>query len=284
MPLSRAGWRRDGRLPLLRHGPPQGMLGGERRLRQVRVSPLPGDEGAEPACRGNFPARKGIDGEGGTCRRLPQLPSTHPCSLEGLPLVQEGNLGSGIEVLVGEVALGHLGGGGAFDPDNGGAYIADRQVAQPLTLFRDGGGMEVEAKRALCAYCRRPIRAGEKMVECLNCGALHHAPCWRRNGGCARKGCPLSPEAREVLPAGFGYLVKACPHCLSLIGPQYRTCPICDKGGGQEEPRPWWAEGRLPWPLRWRQPCWSPSWRCFFFPGHSALEVLATKVYALERR
>lgn len=40
-----------------------------------------------------------------------------------------------------------------------------------------------------CEFCHRPLEAGEQVVVCPRCRAVHHVDCWRRKGGCARQGC-----------------------------------------------------------------------------------------------
>jgi|SRR5579859_183609 len=41
-----------------------------------------------------------------------------------------------------------------------------------------------------CPYCRFALKVGEAAESCDACQSLHHADCWRDNGGCAMLGCP----------------------------------------------------------------------------------------------
>lgn len=87
----------------------------------------------------------------------------------------------------------------------------------------------------ICPYCQFPIRPGERTVRCPDCDTLHHADCWEENGGCARYGCPYSPEMRGV-PTGRAPLPReetfpeqtACHICgYSPLPPGANFCPRC---------------------------------------------------------
>jgi len=41
-----------------------------------------------------------------------------------------------------------------------------------------------------CPRCEQEFAAGDEVVECPRCHMVHHAACWKENGGCARRGCP----------------------------------------------------------------------------------------------
>ena len=41
-----------------------------------------------------------------------------------------------------------------------------------------------------CPRCEQEFAAGDEVVECPRCHLVHHADCWKENGGCARRGCP----------------------------------------------------------------------------------------------
>jgi hypothetical protein len=49
-----------------------------------------------------------------------------------------------------------------------------------------------EAGRA-CPYCRFPLKEGAEVARCGDCGSVHHAECWRDNGGCAVLACASGP-------------------------------------------------------------------------------------------
>lgn len=40
-----------------------------------------------------------------------------------------------------------------------------------------------------CPYCQYPIKPGEPVIECGQCGMPHHKACWEHNGGCTTYGC-----------------------------------------------------------------------------------------------
>ncbi len=45
-----------------------------------------------------------------------------------------------------------------------------------------------------CPYCRFPLKEGSAIQPCGVCQAIHHADCWRDNGGCAVGGCSGGPS------------------------------------------------------------------------------------------
>ncbi|MFP3903147.1 MAG: RING finger protein [Armatimonadota bacterium] len=46
-----------------------------------------------------------------------------------------------------------------------------------------------------CPFCRFPIKPGENIVVCPECGVPHHADCWEENGGCTTYGCTGGRQA-----------------------------------------------------------------------------------------
>ncbi len=51
-----------------------------------------------------------------------------------------------------------------------------------------------EAGGKICPYCRFPIKPGQEITTCPECGVPHHAECWQENGGCTTYGCRASPQ------------------------------------------------------------------------------------------
>ncbi len=41
-----------------------------------------------------------------------------------------------------------------------------------------------------CPRCEKELAVDDQIVECPRCHMVHHADCWKENGGCARRGCP----------------------------------------------------------------------------------------------
>ncbi|MFO7947073.1 MAG: RING finger protein [Armatimonadota bacterium] len=67
-----------------------------------------------------------------------------------------------------------------------------------------------------CPFCRFPIKPGEDIVVCPECGVPHHADCWEENGGCTTYGCtggrqaasqptPATPPAGQSAGGGGAY-------------------------------------------------------------------------------
>ncbi len=48
---------------------------------------------------------------------------------------------------------------------------------------------EAEAIGKTCPYCRFPIKPGQAVTICSECGVPHHSECWEENGGCTTYGC-----------------------------------------------------------------------------------------------
>ena len=56
-----------------------------------------------------------------------------------------------------------------------------------------------------CPYCQFPIKPGEEVHKCRQCGTAHHEDCWRENGGCTTYGCleaPARPDSAQQLDPG----------------------------------------------------------------------------------
>jgi predicted nucleic acid-binding Zn ribbon protein len=49
-----------------------------------------------------------------------------------------------------------------------------------------------------CPYCLSPVGDGEEITNCEHCGAVHHAECWKENGGCAAKDCRGRPSRLTI--------------------------------------------------------------------------------------
>lgn len=47
-----------------------------------------------------------------------------------------------------------------------------------------------------CPYCQFPLKPGDDLRVCGQCGMPHHADCWNENGGCTTYGCPEAPTWR----------------------------------------------------------------------------------------
>jgi hypothetical protein len=54
----------------------------------------------------------------------------------------------------------------------------------------------------VCPYCR-DVFAGERRVECRECGAAHHRACWTERPLCAACECPLARDDRGAIVAGL---------------------------------------------------------------------------------
>ena len=46
-----------------------------------------------------------------------------------------------------------------------------------------------------CSRCGKELAVDDEAVECPRCHRVHHADCWKDNGGCARRGCPQVAKA-----------------------------------------------------------------------------------------
>ncbi|HHT37628.1 MAG: RING finger protein [Candidatus Wallacebacter cryptica] len=68
-----------------------------------------------------------------------------------------------------------------------------------------------------CAKCEQKLEIGAEIVECPRCHAVHHADCWKQNGGCGRRGC--AQVAKAVVgekSAGDGPPPPIPPHRILL--------------------------------------------------------------------
>lgn len=63
-----------------------------------------------------------------------------------------------------------------------------------------------DAGRA-CPHCHQPLTEDRALALCGECGAAHHADCWRANGGCAAAAC----SDREVPATAASGLSGAAP-------------------------------------------------------------------------
>ena len=54
----------------------------------------------------------------------------------------------------------------------------------------------------ICPYCRFPIKPGEEIMVCPQCGVPHHFDCWRENQGCTTYGCTGGTPAAQTLTRG----------------------------------------------------------------------------------
>ncbi len=52
---------------------------------------------------------------------------------------------------------------------------------------------------AACPHCQRHVLASDQVVACLECGAVHHEPCWLQHDGCGTYDCA---PMRRVLSGG----------------------------------------------------------------------------------
>ena len=50
-----------------------------------------------------------------------------------------------------------------------------------------------------CPYCKADMiaREPEGIMRCPSCKTVHHAPCWRENGGCTIHGCKRSSRGKS---------------------------------------------------------------------------------------
>lgn len=46
-----------------------------------------------------------------------------------------------------------------------------------------------------CTFCRETIASDDEIVVCPRCRQVHHADCWRQNGGCGKTGCAQTAKA-----------------------------------------------------------------------------------------
>jgi hypothetical protein len=71
-----------------------------------------------------------------------------------------------------------------------------------------GAVMTVAGERehsCVCPLCGRTVQRGDFVAVCRACGAVHHAPCWEKGGGCGSYAC--APVRRE-LPADMAAALR----------------------------------------------------------------------------
>src|SRR4051812_40933404 len=73
----------------------------------------------------------------------------------------------------------------------------------PVKTAETAATAEMTGRR--CPYCRFALDEGEAITECSSCHSVHHADCWKENGGCAVASCPGGPSttttATQALPS-----------------------------------------------------------------------------------
>ena len=62
--------------------------------------------------------------------------------------------------------------------------------------------------KILCPICGLSVEENEELTACPSCGAVYHADCWEKNGGCVTFACPDQPY---IPTARSGYVL--CPQC-----------------------------------------------------------------------
>ncbi len=70
-----------------------------------------------------------------------------------------------------------------------------------------------------CPYCQSEVPAKEAAKRCSECGAPHHADCWRENGGCTTYGCRMAstPEPSPVSRFSGLSIPGALPAAITLL-------------------------------------------------------------------
>jgi hypothetical protein len=66
---------------------------------------------------------------------------------------------------------------------------------QPEGSDIDRSQLSSEDAGRACPYCHQALTEDRALAVCGECGAAHHADCWRENGGCAVVACAGGPKA-----------------------------------------------------------------------------------------
>ncbi|MGI6294808.1 MAG: RING finger protein [Armatimonadota bacterium] len=89
-----------------------------------------------------------------------------------------------------------------------------------------------------CPYCQYPIKPGEPVIECGQCGMPHHKACWEHNGGCTTYGCSGTQSHQPVhsnIPPGSDYidLTDIGQEWDTEVAPSYQPPPNAGSTGSE---------------------------------------------------
>lgn len=99
----------------------------------------------------------------------------------------------------------------------------------------------------ICPVCKQPLKDGEDIVACPQCGAPHHRACWQQTGHCyfeADHGTERQwsrETAERVRPEPPA---NRCSRCGSNNDPEARFCEHCGRPMTEEDERPTHEEPR----------------------------------------
>jgi hypothetical protein len=66
---------------------------------------------------------------------------------------------------------------------------ADSAPSVTLRTMKKSGRGRKNKGAAICNFCFSQVSDREEIRICVTCGSVHHAECWRMNGGCSTYGC-----------------------------------------------------------------------------------------------
>lgn len=88
--------------------------------------------------------------------------------------------------------------------------------------MRETSGITGASIGRLCAYCHKPVSLDDRVALCDICCAVHHEPCWDRNGRCSTFRCAGLPRTMrgDDVPAALRI-------ALARAAEEPRLCPLC---------------------------------------------------------
>lgn len=77
----------------------------------------------------------------------------------------------------------------------------------------------------ICPVCMAEVADGDDVKQCPACGAVYHAACWEKNGGCSVPGCPEQVQKEEPADpddvcAVYGEPLNGKPFCSNCGTPR----------------------------------------------------------------